>query len=284
MSETERFEELFAEYLGAKEAVAVNSGSSALLGAMSYLKEEREVEYVITTPFTFKATTNAIILAGMIPVFVDIESDTYSIDPSKVEQAIKYLNRTKPSSNLAMLPVHLFGNACNMQVLKILSHTFSVPIVEDTSQSLGAEFTFKNGSYQTTEKLGTIGLIGTFSFYATKNLSTFQGGMITTNDTDVAMWLKMFKNHGAIKNNAPMRIMGMNLAMPELLAFIGQTNLRLHKIGMLAELGSYGVADGFYKTLVPQEQWYRENPDRWFSHGPLTNALKAVEYVKEITK
>ena len=272
MSQVEVFEKLFAEYIGVRHAVAVNSGSSALLASLNYLRQEEHVEYVITTPYTFKATSNAVLLTGLTPVFVDIEPEGYGLDPVMVKQALKEYAPRK----MAILPVHLFGVPCNMKKLLDLSIVYEAPIVEDSSQALGAEL---DGV-----KCGAMGLMGTFSFYATKNLSTFQGGMITTNVFHVDLWLRKFRNHGAIRNDRPMHILGMNLAMPEILAFIGQTQLRLHKIGIEAELETYGPDNGYYPKLVFEEAWYQQNQGRWLKPYDTPNADRAVKHVQEIQK
>ena len=272
MSNVELFEKLFAEYVGTRSAVAVNSGSSALLASLCYLEQEMHITHVITTPFTFKATSNAILLAGLIPVFVDIEDELYGIDPERVKEAILELT-VDEYVRCAILPVHLFGVPCSMDKLMDLSKIYDVPIIEDASQACGATYWKK--------RCGSMGLMGTFSFYATKNLPTFQGGMITTNVFHVDQWLRKFRNHGAAKNSLPMHILGMNLSMPDILAYIGQTHLRLHKTGMEAELGNYGPDNGFYQCLVPDEYWYQHNPYRWMMPFPVPNAVRAVEYVKE---
>lgn len=278
MSQVAEFQKEIETYLQTPYAIAVNNGSSALLAALSYLKEVRGIEVVITTPFTFPATANMIILAGMKPLFVDVIKDTGLIDPAWIMNAM--YNEVTPPRKTAILPVHLFGQSCNMKEIMWLSEKFEAPVIEDASQAFGAVYDYpKRGIY----KCGSMGLMGTFSFYATKNLHTFEGGMIVTNETDIATWLKAFRNHGKNSKSNPMINLGMNLKMPELLAFIGHTNLRLHKEGIEAELGKYGMSDGYYTKLVPNEKWYKDNQDKWIS-WPIINALLLAEKVRNATK
>ena len=146
-----------------KDVVAVNNGTSALIAPLWSMDLQPDDE-VITTPFTFIATSNSILISGGKPVFVDINEDDYLIDVDKIEEAIT--EKTK-----AIIPVHLYGRACDMDRIMEIAEKYNLVVIEDTAQGFGAEY---NG-----RMLGTIGDVGTFSFYKTKNISTFEGGMIT---------------------------------------------------------------------------------------------------------
>lgn len=259
------FEAEFAEYIGTKHAIMVNSGSSALLTVLSYCKEVLEKRNVITTAYTFPATSNMIIHAGLKPIFVDIEPRRPLIDTVQVEKA---LNNT--FNKCVILPVHLFGEACNMSELMRISETYEVPIIEDTSQSLGA-------SYKG-QRLGSFGLAGTFSFYHSKNLPTFEGGMITTSNQDLVKYCRKYINHG-LNERGEMEILGYNLKPAQILAFIGEQHLRLHKPGIEAELGRYGPMDGYYSRLVYENPWYQENLVKW-SALSCENAKKLAAKVR----
>ncbi|MFP3886603.1 DegT/DnrJ/EryC1/StrS family aminotransferase [Priestia filamentosa] len=183
-NEVEMFENEVSEYLNTSFSIGVANGTDALILALHALDIGLGDE-VITTPFTFFASAEAISRVGATPVFVDIDPQTYNIDYRKIEQ--KITNKTK-----AILPVHIFGQSCEMQELKKLAQKYNLYIIEDACQAFGAE---KNG-----EKLGTIGDIGCFSFFPTKNLSTIgDGGLIVTNNESLAKRIKKLRQHGSNK-------------------------------------------------------------------------------------
>lgn len=282
VSQVETFEKLFSEYTGTRYAIAVNNGSSALLAGLTYLKEIRNIDYVITTPFSFSATADMIIHAGMIPVFVDIEKDSPNICWREIRKAVTEFSPRNCDRNLAILPVHLFGKPCNMYDIMNIAFDYDIPVIEDCSQALGAKIDWKlSHNPDKLVHVGALGTMGTFSFYASKNLHTFEGGMIITDEAEVYEYLRRFRNHGRL-NNGPMDLLGMNLKMPEILAFIGQTNLRLHEPGILAELGRYKPEDGYYPKIIPHEDWYQRNKGRWEAVGSLQNSIKLAEYIRTI--
>lgn len=171
----------FAEYVGAKYSVGLNSGTDALHLALRALNIGRGDE-VITTAFTFVATASAIGLAGATPVFVDINPDTFNIDAEKIEAAIT--PKTK-----AIIPVHLYGQAAQMNKIMEIAKRHNLKVIEDCCQAIGAEF---NG-----QKVGTFGDFGCFSFYPTKNLGGMgDGGMITCNDENLYNRILALRNHG----------------------------------------------------------------------------------------
>lgn len=176
-------EKEFAKYCGTKYAVGVASGTDALHLALraAGIKEGDEV---ITSPFTFVATIEAIVYCGAKPVFVDIEPKTYNLDVAKLEEKVS--NKTK-----AILPVHLYGLAADMDKIMVVAKKHNLAVIEDCAQAAGAEF---NG-----KKVGAFGL-GAFSFFPTKNLGCFgDGGIITTNNEATAKELVALRNHGCHK-------------------------------------------------------------------------------------
>ena len=168
-------------YLGCKHAVALNSGTDALHLALRAL-DIGEGDEVISTAFTFVATSESIGIVGAKPVFVDIDPDTFNLDATKIEEAIT--PRTK-----AIIPVHLYGQPCDMDVILDIAKRHNLFVIEDACQAIGAEYKGK--------KVGTIGDIGCFSFYPTKNLGTMgDGGMLTTNSQYIKDRVLALRNHG----------------------------------------------------------------------------------------
>lgn len=180
---TEEFEQKFAQYVEAEHAIAVSSGTDALHLSLAALKIKPGDE-VITTPFTFIATAQVIEWLGARPVFVDIDPVTYNINPDQIKRKINF-------STKAIMPVHVAGHPCNMDALMELSKDYGVPIIEDAAHAVGSEYKGK--------KIGSIGTTTCFSFYATKNLATGEGGMITTNDESMAKRLKQLSYFGVNK-------------------------------------------------------------------------------------
>ncbi len=176
------FEQKMAEYSGVSHAIGVASGTDALHLAIEAC-DIGEGDEVITTPFTFFATAEAIIYTGARPVFVDIELDTFNMDSGKIEE--KITPRTK-----AILPVHLFGHPCDMGKISDLAKRHNLSVIEDCAQAAGAEVEGK--------KVGSFGSAGCFSFYPSKNLGAYgDGGMITLNDQDLYDAVKSLRNHGS---------------------------------------------------------------------------------------
>lgn len=175
-------ENRIAEYHGISEAVGVASGTDALHLAINALGIG-EGDEVITTPFTFFATVEAVLYTGAMPVFVDIEHDTMNIDPAKIES--KITERTK-----AILPVHLFGHPADMEKIIDIAKRYNLKIIEDSAQSFGADIKGR--------KTGSFGDAGCFSFYPSKNLGAFgDGGMILLNDSSIADEIRKLRNHGS---------------------------------------------------------------------------------------
>jgi perosamine synthetase len=201
------FERRFAELCQVREAVAVSSGTAALHLAL-LAHDIGPGDEVITTPFSFAATANAILMAGATPVFVDIEADTFNLDPAQVKAAIT--PRTK-----ALLPVHLYGHPAAMRQFESLAATYRLALIEDACQAHAASI-----DGQMAGSFGT----GCFSFYATKNMTTGEGGMITTNDTALAERLRLLRNHGQQERYRHLTL-GYNLRMTEMQAALGMAQL-----------------------------------------------------------
>lgn len=173
------FEERFAELTGVKHAIAVNNGTTSLVASLQALDLEPGSE-VITSPFTFAATLNAILEAGAVARFADISEDDFNVDPDSVEALINPRTRV-------LMPVHLFGQIADMERIAPLAAERGLHILEDAAQA--------HGSTQGGAAAGSFG-IGSFSFYATKNITTGEGGMITTDDDALAERLRILRNQG----------------------------------------------------------------------------------------
>lgn len=210
-----RFEEAFAEVAGTKHAVAVNSGTTALVAAIQALDLQPGDE-VITSPFTFVATLNAILEAGATAKFVDIRRDDFAMDPDAVAAAIG--PRTK-----ALMPVHLYGQTADMGKLAPLAAEHNLALIEDSAQAVGASFDGKRaGSFGT----------GCFSLYATKNVTTAEGGVITTDDDALADKLRVLRNQG-MRAKYQYEVAGHNYRMTDLHAAVGIP--QLEKLDELTE-------------------------------------------------
>jgi dTDP-4-amino-4,6-dideoxygalactose transaminase len=207
--EVKKFEEEVAEYLGVPYAIGLNSGTDALFIALKALGIGPGDE-VITTPFTFFATAEAISHVGATPVFVDIDPVTFNLDPTRLETVIT--SRTR-----AIIPVHLFGQACEMDVINATAAAHGLQVIEDVAQAFGGEYKGK--------KLGTIGAIGTFSFFPSKNLGAFgDGGLLVTHDAKIAQTARMLRSHGSMKKYHN-EIVGYNSRLDELQAAILRVKL-----------------------------------------------------------
>ncbi|MDU4753005.1 MAG: DegT/DnrJ/EryC1/StrS family aminotransferase, partial [Clostridium butyricum] len=179
------FEEEFAKYIGVKHAISVGNGTDALVLALMACGIGKGDE-VITTPFTFFSTAESISSIGAIPVFVDVRKDTYNIDPNKIEE--KITEKTK-----AIMPVHIFGQPAEMDQINEIAGKHNLMVIEDAAQAAGS--IYKN------EKIGSIGDVGCFSFFPTKNLGCAgDGGMITTNSDSIATIIKALRTHGSGEN------------------------------------------------------------------------------------
>jgi dTDP-4-amino-4,6-dideoxygalactose transaminase len=203
-SKVSEFEKKVAAFHGVKQAIGVASGTDALHLAIDAL-DIGEGDEVITTPFTFFATAEAILYTGATPVFADIQSDTMNIDPQQIEAHIT--SRTK-----AILPVHLFGHPCDMKEILRIAKRHRLKVIEDCAQSFGARINSKT--------VGSIGDAGCFSFYPSKNLGGYgDGGMVTINNPRLAALIRELRNHGS-RGSYRHRRVGYNSRLDEIQAGI----------------------------------------------------------------
>jgi perosamine synthetase len=202
-----RFEGRFADLVGTRHAVAVSSGTAALHLAL-LAHGIGPGDEVITSPFTFVATANAVLFTGARPVFVDIRPDTYNIDPALIEA--KITERTR-----AILPVHLYGQPAEMDAILEIAQRHNLEIIEDAAQAHGAAIDSR--------QVGTFGT-GCFSFYATKNMTTGEGGVITTDSDERADQLRMLRHHGQ-RERYIHDVLGFNCRLTDLQAAIGLVQL-----------------------------------------------------------
>lgn len=204
----EEFERAFADWVGVKHAIATSNGTTALHVAL-LAHGIGEGDEVITTPFTFIASANSVLYTGAKPVFVDIEPDTFNIDPTKIEAAIT--SRTK-----AIMPVHLYGNPADMRAIMEIANRHNLAVIEDAAQAHGA-----TAYGQAAGSFGT----GCFSFYPTKNMTSGEGGMITTDDDDLAELARLLRAHGA-RERYKHEILAFNFRMTDIHAAIGLAQMR----------------------------------------------------------
>ncbi|MBU0762608.1 MAG: DegT/DnrJ/EryC1/StrS family aminotransferase [Candidatus Altiarchaeota archaeon] len=205
---TLQFEKEFARYIGTKHAIAVSSGTAALHIALLAQRIGAGDE-VITSPFTFIATANSIVSTGAKPIFADIEEDTYNIDPEDVKEKIT-------SKTTAIMPVHLFGHPADMKALTDICDDNKLILIEDACQAHGASVDGKNA--------GAFGT-GCFSFYPTKNMTTSEGGMITTDDEEIDKLARRIRNHG-MEEKYHHIMLGFNFRTTDIASAIGVEQLR----------------------------------------------------------
>jgi perosamine synthetase len=205
----QEFETILKTYMNVKHVIAVNSGTSALHASLLSISIKQGDE-VILPSFTFVATANSVMAAGATPIFADINKQDYTIDVVDIEKKIN--KNTK-----AIIPVHLYGHPSNMNEINSIAREHSLYVIEDACQSLGSTYFQK--------QTGTLSDIGCFSFYASKVITTGEGGAIATNNDDFAENLKMIRNHGMI-HGYDTTLFGLNLRLPELSAGIGKIQMK----------------------------------------------------------
>jgi len=245
-----QFEKQFADYVGVKYAVSVSSCTAALHLAMRVLNIKPGDE-VIVPDVTFAATANAPLFVGATPVFADIDEKTFNISPKDLLSKIN--SKTK-----AIIPVHYGGQPCDMKELIEIAEDYKLHIVEDCAHSLGAEY---NG-----EKTGSFGVFGCFSFYPTKIITTLEGGMITTNDENLAKRLRLLREHGMSKTAIDRESgaswyydvvdLGYNYRLNELQAALGISQLARAAEGIKLRVEAaryYGKRLQFNGIVLPHE-------------------------------
>ena len=248
----QKFEENFAKTIGTNYAVGVNSGTSGLHLCLRAIDIQEDDE-VITSPFSFIASANCILYEKAIPVFVDVEEDTFNIDPGKIEAAIT--SKTK-----ALLIPHIFGQSCNMTKIMAIAHKYNLKVIEDACESINATHQGK--------KVGTFGDAAVFAFYANKQMTTGEGGMIVTNNKDIYHYCKSAANQGRSDDRQWLTHdkLGYNYRLDEMSAALGVSQLR--KINFLITRRQ-ALAEEYRQELskIPQltlSQIRPENICTWF--------------------
>ena len=240
-SRVDHFEEKFAEYIGTKYAVACNSGTAALHMVYQYLGFDQYSTF-ITAPMSFFATISAGLMCDCFPTFVDVD-DRGHLDPEKIEEVIY------PDTK-AIVPVHLYGHPCQIEKIISIGKRYGIPVIEDCAQAHGAEVKKK--------KVGSFGFAGCFSFFATKNMTTIEGGMITTDSSDLYEYCKAVRSHGMTDRHTH-TYLGYNYRMNEVSAAIGQIQLE-----RLDEFNSKRIENSLFlqrNISTPYLKVYTSDPD-----------------------
>ena len=264
-----QFEKEFAKFVGARHAIAVCSGTAALHSALLASGIQPGDEVVVPS-FTFSATAGAIVLAGGKPSFADIDADTYCITAESIEAALT--RGTK-----AIMPVHMYGLCADMDSITELARNRGIVVIEDAAQAHGAEYNER--------RVGSIGDATCFSFYPGKNMTTGEGGMITTNDDDLAEQARMIRTHGEERPYWVSR-QGHNYHMPEISAAIGAAQLkklpgflqerRKNAQYLTEKLGTLG------KLVMPREPAGRKHA--WYLFTPRLRGANAGKRNKLVEK
>ena len=226
----DEFEKQFGEYIGTEYAISTSNGTTALHVALLSNGIGKGNE-VITTSFTFVATANSVLFTGAKPVFVDIDPNSFNLDSSLIED--KITKKTK-----AIMPVHLYGQAADLKIINEICEDHNLILIEDSAQAHGARFDGK--------KVGSFGT-GCFSFYPTKNMTTSEGGMITTNSKSVYEKAKKLRNHGQ-ERRYNYDTLGFNFRMTDICAAIGICQLK--------------KLDDFNKTRRKNAEYYSKKLSR----------------------
>ena len=214
-SDVQEFSKELAAYLGVKHVIPCANGTDALQIALMALGLQPGDE-VITPSFTFIATVEVVALLRLKPVFVDVDAESYTMDPESLKNAIT-------SNTKAIIPVHLYGQTANMEAILAIASAHNIPVIEDNAQAIGGDYTFTDGRKV---KTGAMGQIGTTSFFPSKNLGCYgDGGAIFTNDDELAEKMKMVANHGQ-KTRYYHEIVGCNSRLDSIQAAILRIKLR----------------------------------------------------------
>lgn len=256
-----KFEEEFAEYIGTKYAIAVNSGTSALSLSLIALGIEMG-DRILTTPMSFIATANSIIHANGMPIFSDIEQDTGNIDLNQIEDIIKKIK--------GLIPVHLYGNPCNIDKLLEFKEK-GLFVIEDACQAHGAEYKGK--------RMGSIGDVGCFSFYSTKNMTVGgDGGMVTTNNEEIANKIRIMRDCGRVSKYEHSMI-GHTARLNTVNAAIGRVQLR--HIDEWNEKRSHLAR--IYRKNLPENVLLKENGKSVYHIFAIRSKKrdKIIQYLKE---
>lgn len=236
--DVKEFQAELAAYLGAEHVIPCANGTDALQIAMMAL-DLKPGDEVITPSYTYIATTEVVGLLRLKPVFVDCEKDSFNISPAAIEKAIT--PKTK-----AIVPVHLYGQACDMEAIMEIAEKHDLYVIEDNAQAIGSDYTFKDG---TKKKTGTIGHIGCTSFFPSKNLGCYgDGGALCTNDEALAEKLRMVANHGQSKRYYHDRV-GCNSRLDSIQAAVLRIKLRRLDEYISARRNAAAYYDNFFKDV-----------------------------------
>jgi dTDP-4-amino-4,6-dideoxygalactose transaminase len=234
--DVKEFENNLSKYLGIKHVISCANGTDALQIAMMALDLKKGDE-VICPAFTYVATAEVIGLLGLTPVMVDVDSKTFNITPQNIEKAIT--KKTK-----AIVPVHLFGQSCDMEAIMKIAKKYNLYVIEDNAQAIGANYIFTNGKQV---KTGTIGDIGCTSFFPSKNLGCFgDGGALFTNNDDLAIKIRMIANHGQEKKYYH-KVLGCNSRLDTIQAAI--LNIKLKYLNNYSANRNF-IADEYDKAFA----------------------------------
>ncbi len=214
----DQFEQEWARYMGARFAVGVSSGTAGLHLAV-IAAGVGAADEVVTTPFSFIASANVMLYQNAVPVFVDIDPLTLNIDPNQVEEALKQ-RRAQGRRVRALLPVHVFGQPCDMEALTDIAARYEVTLIEDACEAMGSEYKGR--------RAGSFGRAAVFAFYPNKQMTTGEGGMMVTDDAEWASLFRSLRNQGRDENGTWLRHvrLGYNYRLDELSAALGLAQLR----------------------------------------------------------
>ncbi len=264
-SRVKAFEDAFAEMCGVEHAIATSSGTTALHTAL-LAHGLGEGDEIITSPFTFISSANSILFVGAKPVFVDIDPLTFNIDPKLIEEAIR--PKTK-----AIMPIHLFGLSADMDAIMAIAEKHDLLVIEDACQSHGAAYKGK--------KLGSFGT-GTFSLYPTKNMTSAEGGMITTNDAEIAKNARVIRQHG-MRRRYYHDELGFNFRMTDVHAAIGHEQLKkLPHFNRKRQMNAKYLSENLKGVLTPVvPDGYEHVFHQYTIRVPDGKRDELVEYLRE---
>lgn len=265
-----KIEDDLALYSGTKYGIGVANGSDAIYITLKSLGIGPG-DAVISPPFTFFATAGSIVRTNATPIFIDIDSQTYNLNPVKLQEFIdtkckfndrigKLVNRQTGQPIKAIIPVHLYGQMCKMDEIMDIAHKYNLKVIEDCAQSIGSEYKGK--------KAGSYGDLATFSFFPTKNLATYgDGGMIVTSSSEYAEYCRIFRSHGS-KPKYYHKFVGINSRLDEIHAAI--LNIKIKYLDKWLE-GRFQAADRYQKLF---EKYNLQNKVRL----PIKNILSIKNY------
>lgn len=274
-SEVESFEKEIANYCGTKYAVGVSSGSDALLSSLMALKIGVEDE-VVTTPFTFFATAGAIARLRARPVFCDIEKESYNIDPEKLSELLEVrIEHQKDSKLKVLIPVHLYGQCADMTPIMELAKKYHLFVIEDAAQAIGAEYLTSEGL----KKAGSMGDLNILSFFPSKNLGGYgDGGMVLTNEEEIAEKMKMMRVHGS-KDKYFYEFIGGNFRLDALQAAVLRIKFRHLESWLQVKKEKASYYDQLFKASSLLEKGFIHLPQALYKKQGFRNYHTYHQYV-----